>query len=109
LLIGARQVLKVADFNSRHNWDNDFIWFLLGFWEHPSTICRSYPSEIRSAPHWHEFHKSGGAGRFWQMNADYKYVLDAGCWMLGLKIDYGVTKNIYKNSKWFLIVFLECR
>jgi hypothetical protein len=47
LLIGARQVLKVADFNSRHNWDNDFIWFLLGFWEHPSTICRSYPGETK--------------------------------------------------------------
>jgi len=24
----------------------------------PSTIFRSYPSEIRFAPHWHEFHPS---------------------------------------------------
>jgi len=24
-------------------------------------------------------------------------------------IENGVTKRIYKNSKWFFIVFLECR
>ena len=28
----------------------------------PSTICWSYPGEIRFASHWHEFHKAGGAG-----------------------------------------------
>ena len=29
---------------------------------HPSTIILTYPSEIRFAPHGHEFHKAGGAG-----------------------------------------------
>jgi len=37
----------------------DVHWFIGLFYLDLSTICRSYPGEIRFASHWHEFHRAG--------------------------------------------------